>query len=169
MIILNCGITLEDSELLKDCVMDENSEAFKRTKQYHTGLDIKANNVFAVYRGRVVYIGEEDSGRTVVIQTGSSFCVCYKRLLSVNVTLNDLLEPTYFIGIVDKYVHVEVYSKIRSKWAVRVGSETWYKADANLLINGGLQTYADYAYKQNYLDFSETVTELVMQNLINNG
>lgn len=168
MIILNCGITMQDSEVLKPCVMDKNSDEFKRTGEFHTGLDIVAENTNSVYRGRVVYIGNEDSGRTVVIQTGSSFCVCYKRLKTVNVTLNDLIEERCFIGIADKYVHVEVYLKDKSDWPVRIGYETWYKADANLLIQGGLQSLADCAYQQNYTDFNEFVTETVMNNLTDN-
>lgn len=170
MIITNCGITMQDSELLKPCVMSKDDEDYKKLGKFHTGLDIAAMNVFTMYRGRVVYIGSEQSGRTVVVQTGSSFCVCYKRLQTVNVQLNDLLEATCYVGSVDKYVHVEVYLKDISTWPVRLGQETWYKADANLLIYGGLQTLYEYAYKQDYTsDWYDPVDDEAMSEMTDNA
>ena len=159
MIIKNCSITMQDAELLKPCVMSKSDPEFKKLNQFHTGLDIKAENVFTVYRGRIVFIGNEDSGRTVVVQTGSSFCICYKRLKSVTVSLNDIVEKWTLVGVADKYVHVEVYLADVSMFPVRIGAADWYKADANLAINGGLQSYADYAYKQTYAEtFEDSIT-----------
>lgn len=170
MIITNCAITMQDSEILKPCVMDKNSEDYKKLGKFHTGLDISATNVFTAYKGRVVYIGSENSGRTVVVQTGSSFCVCYKQLKSVTVNMNDMLDKEFFIGSVDKYVHVEVYLKDVSNWPVRLGQETWYKADANLLIYGGLQTKYEYAYKEDYIsDWNAPVDESTLSEMTDNS
>ena len=168
MIITNCAITMCDSELLRQCVMSKDNPEFKKTGQFHTGLDIVASNLFTVYRGRIVFIGNEDSGRTVVVQTGSSFCVCYKRLKQVTVNLNDLVEKWTLVGVADKYVHVEVYTKDYSDFPVRIGNDNWYKADANMILDGSLQSLADYAYKQNYADnANEILDETVISNMIN--
>ena len=170
MIIPNCAITMNDAELLKPCVMSKSNPEFKILKKFHTGIDVKANNVFAVYRGRIAYIGYENSGRTVVIQTGSSFCVCYKRLKTVTVSLNDIVEKWYLIGSVDKYVHAEVYTKDISDWPVRIGTEDWYKADATSLIDGGLQDLADYAYIEPYdTYFEDSIDATELDNMINNA
>ena len=170
MVISNCAITLSDAEVIRPCVMSKDSSIFKKTKQYHTGLDIVAENLVAAYRGRIVYIGNETSGRTVVLQTGSSFCVCYKHLKTVTVNLNDLLEKYYVVGIADKYVHVEVYTKDKSIWPVRIGNDTWYKQDANLLFNGGLDRLDMYAYQQEYnFDVEEDISDLSDMIMSNSG
>lgn len=167
MLITNFGVTMGDSEVLKPCVLSKSDPNFKKLGKFHTGLDLTASNVLNIYRGRVVYIGNENSGRTVVVQTGSSFCICYKRLVNVYVKLNDIIETKCLVGSVDKYVHLEVYLKDKSDWIVRVGPETWYKADANLALNGGLQSLYDYAFTQEY-NFTEVVEvdEVGLSNLL---
>lgn len=169
MIISNCGITLSDAEVLKPCVMSKTDPNYKKLGGFHTGLDIKAENIFTIYQGRIVYVGKESSGYVVFIQTGDSFCIGYKHLLGVSVNLNDLLEPTYTVGYADKYVHVEVYTREKSIFPVRVGNDTFYKQDANLLFNGGLNTDDMYAYQQNYTDdINMTISDITNSILSNN-
>lgn len=160
---------MQDAELLKPCVMSKDDPEFKKTGKFHTGVDIEAENVFTVYRGRVVYIGNEDSGRTVVVQTGSSFCVCYKRMKYVTLNLNDLVEKWALVGVADKYVHVEVYTKDVTIFPVRIGTDEWYKINANAILDGSLQPLANYAYEQNYdSGLDEALTEDVWNNMIGN-
>ena len=169
MIIANCAITLTDAELLKPCVMSKSDPEFAKLKVFHTGLDISADKVFSVYKCRVAYIGSESSGRTIVLQTGSSFCICYKRMKELQVSLNDILDPTYFVGTVDKYVHMEVYLKEKSQFPVSIGNDVWYKADANLALNGGLSTRDVYSYKETYnYQKTEYVTDLT-NSIMNNS
>lgn len=168
-IITNCAVTLQDSKVIKPCVMNRSDPEFAKLKQFHTGLDIEAFHVVAPYKCRIAYIGDESSGRTVVMQTGSSFCICYKHLESVSCSLNDILDPMYFVGNANQYVHVEVYKHTNSDFPVRIGSETWYKHDANLLINGALEVAAMQAYKPTYTDVDATITELTDSIFRNNA
>lgn len=170
MIIANCAITLTDAEVLKPCVMSKSDPEFSKLKVFHTGLDISADKVFSLYKSRVAYIGSESSGRTIVLQTGSSFCICYKRMKDIQVELNDILDSMYFVGTVDKYVHVEVYLLEKSNFPVKIGNTTWYKANANLAINGGLSTMDTYSYKETYI-YPETqyISDLTNEIMSNNS
>ena len=170
MSITNCGITGGlPSEILKPCVMSKSDPEFVKLGYLHTGIDITAYHVFSVYKGRIAFIGNENSGRTIVIQTGSSFCVCYKHLKTVEVSLNDIIDPLYCVGDANEYVHVEVYTHTSSDFPVRVGSDTWYKQNANLLGDGSLDISNMQAYKPNYTDVDESITELTDKIFKNNA
>ena len=71
MVILNCRITKQDSTVLKDCVMSEFNPLYLHYRGFHTGVDLEGVFVYSLYDGTVVHVGSSESGRSVIIQTGS--------------------------------------------------------------------------------------------------
>lgn len=138
MVISNCEITKQDSQVLRECVLDKNSAAYKATHEFHTGTDLQATSVYSAYDGTVVSVGEDSSGQSVIIQTGVSFCVCYKHLMNVNVQPGYQLAAGYHIGDVSKWVHVELLTHDTNDWPVRIGAEDWFKQDTEPLLNHSL-------------------------------
>ena len=70
MVIPNCGITHQDSEILKQCVMSDSDPLYQVYGEYHTGVDLSAHNIFSLDDGTVVSIGDSSKGHSVIIQTG---------------------------------------------------------------------------------------------------
>lgn len=158
MVISNCEITKQDSKVLKDCVMTNTSSLYKEYGSYHTGMDIAGDNVYSMYDGTVVSAGRSGSKYSVIIQTGSSVCMCYKNLTSKpSVNLGDNVSSGDLIGHVNGYVHVEALTKQKSLWAVRVGTNTWYKYDVSAVIYGGISQLedSDQAIQFSSLDIAE--------------
>ena len=138
MVISNCEITKQDSKILKYEVLDDSSDEFKATKEFHTGVDLSGEKIYSAYDGTVVSVGSDESGQSVIVQTGSSFCVCYKRLISVAVRGGQDISKGTFIGKVEKYVHVEVLKHSENVWPVRIGAQTWYKSSVDSLLENKL-------------------------------
>lgn len=136
MVILNCRITKQDSTVLKDCVMSKSNPLYLHYKGFHTGVDLEGVFVHSLYDGTVVHVGSSESGRSVIIQTGSSFCMCYKHLESCNVSVGNSVSQGDQIGQTDAYVHVECLEHKYSAWPVRIGRDTWYKQDVSKYIFG---------------------------------
>lgn len=137
MVFTNCVITGGDALVLRECVMSNTDPLYREYKGYHTGVDLATERVYSLYSGTVVDIGQGSEGQSVVIQTGSSLCICYRWLRATTIQVGqDINEKTY-LGIVNKYVHVESYEKSKSAWPVRLGNNEWYKSDiTNILKNG---------------------------------
>lgn len=134
MVIPNCGITGQDSKVLKDCVMSKNSVFYTIYKGYHTGVDLEATQVYSLYDGVVVKIGKNNLGCSVIVQTGSSFCISYGNLKDVSLREGQSISSGDVLGSVDKKVHVEYYTTKQSSWPVRVGTRTWYKNDTSEIL-----------------------------------
>lgn len=137
MIIQNCKITGADSKVIKDCVMSKDSELYRLYRGYHTGIDLSGSSVFSMYDGVVVQIGNSTKGRSVIVRTGSSFCVVYSNLSEVSdIQAGQDITSGYRIGSVKSHVHVEYLTLSESIWPVRIGRTTWYKNDVSCLIYG---------------------------------
>ena len=130
MVIPNCGVTQQSSEILKECVLSKSNPLYKEYGGYHTGVDISGSNIYSLYDGTIALIGDDAKGHSVIIQTGSSLCICYRNLH----TLSDIragmtISAGTYIGAVQHYVHVEALTQAKSLWPVRIGVSTWYKQD----------------------------------------
>lgn len=145
MVISNCEITKQNSEVLKDCVMLKTSSLYKEYGGYHTGMDIAGSDVYSLYDGTVVSVGRSGSRYSVIVQTGSSFCMCYANIISIPlVRKGQTVSAGDHLGKVRGYVHIEALSKTESLWPVRIGKEDWYKYDVSAVIYGGyIQTQND--------------------------
>lgn len=129
MVISNCEITKQDSEVLRPCVISTQSPLYKETKQLFPSIDITGSDIYAAYSGTVVLLNRDDLGQCMIIQTETSFCITYKHLDNVAVRLGDYVDKGQFIGSVDKYIRIELLRNLTSIWAVRIGAATWYKQD----------------------------------------
>lgn len=130
MIIPNCGITKTDARVVKECVMSKDSDTYKKTKQYHTGIDLEADAVYSLYDGIIVMIGSDSRGYTVIVRTGSTFCISYSSMKELaSIELGSDIHSGDKIGVVKNQVHVEYLTRGESKWPVRIGQDTWYKTD----------------------------------------
>lgn len=164
MVIPNCGITHQDSEVLKQCVMSDKDPLFKIYGEYHTGVDLSARNIFSLYDGTVVSIGDSSKGHSVIIQTGMSFCISYRWLtITSSISAGETVCAGQEIGRVDKYIHVEVLTKSQSKWPVRIGRVQWYKTDPMNVIQGNTyiesEAGAQYYSEMNIIEIPEYVDE----------
>ncbi len=140
MVISNCEITKQDSEILRSCVMDKNSQEYKKTRQFYTGVDLTATDVYSAYQGTVVLIGKDEHGQNVIVQTGSSFCINYSHMTNIDVRAGQQISARDRLGLANKYVHVELLQSAQSYWPVRISSATWYKHDPQPIFDKTLQT-----------------------------
>lgn len=173
MVIHECGVTQEDATVLKDYNVYANDPAYKRIHQYCPGLDLSGTVAYTIYPGMVVYIGEDDFGKTVIVQTGSEFCVSFGHLSDVLVSQNSVLGTIYSVGTCDKYLHLELLTKTESKWPVRIGSDMWYKDDPYKLLNGAMEPYYNKSFNMasqetDSEDETEEVNE-VTYNILTSG
>ena len=148
MVITNCVVTQIDSEVLKDYNVYAEDPAYKRIHQYCPGVDLSAYAGFTAYPGMVVYKGTDDFGKVVIIQTGTNFCVSYSHLSNILVELGSVLDSVYTVGQCDTYLHLELLTKVESKWPIRIGSEVWYKDDPYKLLNGAMEPYYHRGYSE---------------------
>lgn len=139
MVISNCEITKQNSEILRPCVMDTQSSAYKSTKQFHTGVDLTGHQIFSAYSGTVVLTGRDELGQCVIVQTGSSFCISYRHLSNTCIQMGADVTEGQLLGQADRYVHVELLQRVESDWPVRISTETWYKRDPEPILNKTLR------------------------------
>lgn len=137
MFISNCEITGQTSKVLKECVMSDKHSLYKEYGGYHTGVDIEGSSVFNLFDGVVVWVGKNTQTYSVIVQTGDTFCMVYSNLTTADVIKGESINKGRKLGDVYKYVHVEKLSNDTSKWPVRVGQRTWYKADVTGMLYGG--------------------------------
>jgi murein DD-endopeptidase MepM/ murein hydrolase activator NlpD len=118
--------------------MDTTSEEFKKTREFYTGTDLECSNVYSAYNGTAVLVGDDELGKCVIVQTGSSFCIAYKHLADTDIRSGQYLDKGTFIGSANKYVHVELLQQSTSIWPVRIGAVTWFKNDTAQIFDHSL-------------------------------
>lgn len=134
MVIPNCGITKQNSEVLESCTQ------YKAGNRYHIAYDIIGNNIYTLYDGTVVISNTGHIGQSVIVQTGMSFCIVYANLKYTTVNPGDYVSKGQQIGVANRYVHVEFLTKEPSDWVVRVAGINWYKQDPSVLFTSSLST-----------------------------
>ena len=137
-ILQNCIITHEDSEVIKvyDVMMGSNA--------YHTGIDIKAENVYCPCKGVVIYSGLVENKPSVTIQYSPNICLRYTNLKQTNVVAGQLIYDNQNIGIADGHVHFEYLTSEKNEPNFRVFfnskvSYFMYKHDPMLVLEGNIQ------------------------------
>lgn len=141
-VIPNCGITDSDAKVLKEEVLSKDDPRYEEYGGYHTGLDIEAKDVHNLLHGVVAMVGQDDSGYSVVVRTGSSVCMKYSGLDSVDVHPGQEIDLGHQLGDVESSVHVEKLTQDPSMWSVRVGYDTWYKSEMGTVIED------EYVYQE---------------------
>lgn len=130
-IIRNCLITNSDTKLIK--------EYGQQDDEFHTGVDIEANEIFSLSSGVVVHVGKNESEENVVIVSYNKYiCVSYGHLQSVDVLFGDPIILGQKIGQANKFVHIELLNinQQYSTFPVRIGESTFYKFDPTDIVDG---------------------------------
>lgn len=153
MVISNCEITKQDSEVLRSCVMSTDSAEYKQTKELFPSTDLSGSDIYAAYAGTVVLLNRDDLGKCIIIQTESSFCITYKHMDEVDVKLGQYIDKGQHLGKVNKFVRIELLKSSSTIWAVRIGSATWYKHDTQPIFDHTLSTTSEI----NFSNFKITV------------
>jgi len=136
MVISNCVITKQTSQVIEGCT----------TNQSHIGIDISGDSIYTAYDGTVVVANQGHLGHSVIIQTGMSFCVVYGHLASMNVHAGQYVAAGELIGVADRYVHLELLRLTQSAWPVRIGATTWYKADPSNIFTDTLSAANEHSF-----------------------
>lgn len=104
-----------------------------------TGIEVKAQSVFSICKGRVLQILENDGKHIVTIQFSAKLCFRYLNLVSTSVSLNSIVSKGEAIGTVEDTVIIECITTDQSNWPVRVGSVTYYKCDPTKYVSGEIE------------------------------
>lgn len=134
-IIKNCVITHKDSEIIKSY------DAMQGSNCFHTGVDIKASELYTPCCGVCIYTGLIDNRPSCTIQYSPNICIRYTHLKEVHVSQGQLIQYDQKIGIADEYVHFEYLTSERSYPYFRVFFQSevsyyMYKHDPMLVLSG---------------------------------
>lgn len=174
MVIENCKVTHQDSEVLRECSMEQSD-----TQEFHTGIDLVGATAYSIYDGVVVAVGHYSSNTSVIIRSSSSLCMKYDRVLDCSVSAGERVSAGQPLGTIDRYVHVEALSNTPSSWPVRIGRSTWYKCDVTSCIYGTLTISDEMLFSslgiheisgasQGEIDVLQVPSESVLHMLSNN-
>ena len=103
--------------------------------KFNTGIDVLGSYVYAYASGTVVAVGkDEDNYYAITIQYDVFSCLRYTHLDSVEVKAGDVVQQGFYLGKAHKYLHFEYITKAESMWPVRVGTETYYKHNPDMMV-----------------------------------
>lgn len=130
-------ITDSDRGIKLHWIGNKNDSLYKEYG-YHTGIDIYAGNVYSYASGVVTSISMDKNYYAVTVQYNAFVSLRYLHLESVSVSAGQPIQQGFKIGNADKYVHFEYVTKKQgdSLWAVRIGTETYYKHNPMNMIGG---------------------------------
>lgn len=152
-VIKDCPITLSTASIVMPFIDDVKSKEYKKYGGYHTGIDIKAEEVYANCHCVVIYVGyNTEDKNVVVIQYDVNTAFRFANLLSVNVEEGTPIETGTLIGIADEFVHFEYWNRQESEWIARASKETYYKHDPIEYVKGNVE-------------FNNTVQNLEFQDI----
>ena len=155
-IIKNCAVTQSDAEILK---------GFGIT---HTGLDIKAKEVYSVSTG-VVLLRNFDTNKkeySVAISLLNSNCLFnYAHLKTLNVVKGNYIQKGTLLGTVTSYVHVDFADTSWSLYPFRTdGKTTYYKHDPSGKLDG--QYYPGSNYLKDLATWQKNRMDISVQDVI---
>lgn len=147
MIITNCVVTQQDSNVIKEYVDNNRDPLYREYKGYHTGIDIEGSYVYSLCPGVVVSVGQmpESSMLSVIVQYDNNNCFVYNNLVDVKVTEGQTVSAYHLLGQCKKYVHFEYINSTPSIWPVRVGMVTFYKHNPTTFATEGYGSLINYA------------------------
>lgn len=134
-ILENCIITHKDSEILRFYDFSNSGE------EYHTGVDVKAEEIYCPCYGVCIYSGLIDAKPSCTIQYSPNICLRFMNLKEVIVKAGQLIKYDQQIGVADRYVHFEYLTSERTYPYFRVFfnaqvSYYMYKHDPMLVLSG---------------------------------
>ena len=104
--------------------------------KFNTGIDVYGKDVYSYASGVVIAVGKDDKYYAVTVQYDAYSCIRYTHLESVSLSAGDAIQQGFYIGRAHEYLHFEYATKSVSDWPVRIGSETYYKQNPDLMVVG---------------------------------
>ena len=139
--IKNCVATGgTDAKVLKQHVVSETDPLFSEYNGYHTGMDLKSLKAYSPIPGDVLYIGEDESSKCIIMQFDSGTCVMYKNMNSIVVKEGQTIEVGQLLGSCFNYLHVDLLRLEESMWPVRVRGRTYFKHNPESLLVDGYES-----------------------------
>lgn len=126
----NSTLTLKrSSDVIKPWVGSATSSWYKACGGFHTGVDVVCSTVYTCIPGTVMQINN-DQTYSVLVQYDANHMMYYCNLTSVDVTPGQMLGAGVELGVANKYVHVEYWTRIKeTEFIARFGTQTYYKQD----------------------------------------
>ena len=133
---LNCPVTHSDVKISKE---------FKVSNDIiHSGVDIEyTGKIYSICEGVVIFKSSPVNNKDnfIVIQYNKYICIRMSNLTEINVNLGDALPRNTIIGQCESYLHFEyltTYDIYPSIPSVKVGYQTYYRNDPQLIIDGSV-------------------------------
>lgn len=139
-------LTRSATNILVPYISNDQDDWYKVYGGYHTGLDIEGSEIYSFQSGVVTQIGDMGNGLcSVVIQYTAKTSLRYANMSSTCIHKGDVIRQGQMIGVAKKFVHFEYLTseKEDSMWPVRVGSNTYFKHNPELLIDGTVKLDAN--------------------------
>lgn len=135
----NCMISKCDTEIIVPWIDDKSDPWYHKYGSYHTGVDIRTNDVYNICSGVVIFI--DTTSKSIVVQYDYNMFFRYVNIYDICVSLGDPIKKGVLLGHCKDYVHFE-YLTLRStdtRWPFRIsGLLTLYKNDPTSIIDGTL-------------------------------
>lgn len=156
--------------IYKDCIITHKDSLVTKTyrdlpnNQYHTGIDLTADDVYCPMYGVVIYVSksDEDNHYSVIIQYSGNISLRFAHLINTNYQVGDLIEKDKIIGKADQYVHFEYLTSEVNDPALRIycyQNLDLYKHDPTLVLDKivAFQDYIeeDYVEKESWFRGSD--------------
>ena len=135
-ILENCIITLDDSEVVKEYYFSADG------KEYHTGIDIKAKEVYCPCKGVVIQKCLVDGHPSIIIQYSEHIALKFSHLKTCDLEDGQVVSDNECIGTADKYVHFEYLTNADNDPLIRVyimPGVALYMHDPKLVLYGNIQ------------------------------
>lgn len=105
--------------------------------EFHTGVQIPANNVYSYSQGVVIGIGKQSDAYFVTVQFDAGNLFRYCHMKSVNVSINEIVQAGDLIGSAKRWMRFEWATTAESsKFAVWFGDVTYFKQNPERLFSG---------------------------------
>lgn len=170
--IKDCTITGGTTVILKYYVDDKKDTRYKQYGGYHSGVDLKTSQVYSLFPGQVIFVGNYLGKYSVTVRYNLSNCFRFDNLVSSSVSAGDYIDVGTNLGYCDEYVHVEYINLVQSMWCVRLCGVDYYKHDPLNIILDGYDDFDDYSetYRPlNYFDpTNSNLTESVVDEFTGN-
>ena len=133
-------LTNTNSQIIIPFANSTDSEYYKRTHRYSTGIVVKhIGNIYSISSG--IIIERNDNEHYLTIQYDVSICIRYLGLDTLLGYDHDRVASGEIVGTTKSNVKVEVYSTQRPAgicWTLRIGNQTLYKIDPTPYVSGEL-------------------------------
>ena len=131
-IIYDCAITHTDCEVKQEYAYSLNK------KEYHTGIDLYADTIYAPCKGVIIQSCMYESNLSIVLQYSEHISLRFSNLKEVFIKPGQLITTNMPLGLADKYVHFEYLTVEPTdlNYTIKIPPNyTLWKHDPRLILN----------------------------------